>query len=141
MTSALPSWGKILPAAERFVLVLDDEAVLDRETGLVWERNTHKASRNWTDASGYCYKLEFGGRKGWRLPTIDELATLVDSSQDPALPMRHLFTNVKLSNYWSSTTHTYGTDYAWHVDFSNGGVVGSSYKWRYYYVRAVRSGQ
>ena len=31
-----PSWYQILSADKRFVLVMNDEAVLDKETGLVW---------------------------------------------------------------------------------------------------------
>ena len=34
-----PTWSQILPASERFVLVMGDEAVLDKETGLVWAKN------------------------------------------------------------------------------------------------------
>jgi len=34
-----PAWSQKLPAADRFVLVLDGVAVLDKETGLVWERS------------------------------------------------------------------------------------------------------
>src|SRR5687768_10756564 len=33
-----PAWSEILPPATRFSLVLNNAAVLDRETGLVWER-------------------------------------------------------------------------------------------------------
>lgn len=37
---AEPSWDQKLPAATRFVVLMDwnNEAVLDRETGLVWEQ-------------------------------------------------------------------------------------------------------
>jgi hypothetical protein len=37
---ANPSWDQELPAAQRFIVLsnLNNEAVLDRETGLVWQR-------------------------------------------------------------------------------------------------------
>ena len=37
---AMPSWDQQLPASTRFIVLSNwnSEAVLDRETGLVWER-------------------------------------------------------------------------------------------------------
>ncbi len=125
----------------RFELVLDDEAVLDLETGLVWQKESDDILRDWYKAQDYCSNLEIGGRKGWRLPTIDELATLVDSNHNPALPEGHPFIGNDLSShYWSSTTYAYNTGYAWLVHFYGGGV-NDGYKTDSYYVRAVRSGQ
>ena len=136
------SWDQILPAAERFELVMNNEAVLDRETGLVWQRDTGETKYDWYVAQDYCYLLEIGGRKGWRLPTIDELATLIDSSQSsPALPAGHSFTNAKSFSYWSSTTLAHDTLAAWRVNFYDGYVGGHSSKTISCYVRAVRSGQ
>ena len=40
-----PVWSQILPASERFELVLDGKAVLDKETGLVWERTPEGSPR------------------------------------------------------------------------------------------------
>ncbi len=141
-TASAPTWHQILPAAERFVLVMNNnEAVLDKETGLVWERSTSATSYVWEDAISHCADVVIGGRKGWRLPAIEELATLVDPARsDPALPSGHPFTNVQLSAYWSSTRYTSLTDYAWNVFFSNG-VVGAPFNGIDYYVRCVRGGQ
>ena len=129
---------------ERFELVMNNEAVLDRNTGLVWQRDTSATKYNWNDALEYCYLLEIGGRKAWRLPTIHELLTLIDLSQsDPALPSGHSFTNAKSSGYWSSTTipdYKDFADYAGLIYF-NDGYAGYSHKTKSYYVRAVRSGQ
>ena len=39
-TASAPTWHQILPAADRFKLVMNSNAaVLDRETGLVWEKS------------------------------------------------------------------------------------------------------
>ena len=74
-----PTWSQKLPASERFELVLDDEAVLDKETGLVWAKNANLAGeqKTWWYAIYYCRNLIIAHRKGWRLPTIEELASLV----------------------------------------------------------------
>src|SRR5512140_126433 len=67
---ATPSWDQTLPSSTRFVVLsnLNNAAVLDRETGLVWERSPSAARVPvWADAVNDCYARIIGGRKGWRL--------------------------------------------------------------------------
>ena len=120
------AWSKIIPDAnERFEIVMNGKAVLDKETCLVWEQSPDTTVRTWIGALTHCFTKKVGGRKGWRAPTIEELATLVDDTQGPpTLPSGHPFdTNaVQSSFYWSSTTDAGVTAGAWVVDFSNGGV-------------------
>ncbi|TVM03457.1 MAG: hypothetical protein CV087_04890 [Candidatus Brocadia sp. WS118] len=119
-----PSWSKkITDASKRFELVLDGAAVLDKETGLVWEKNPDVTPRTWSNAISYAYNKTVGGRKGWRLPTVEELASLVDTSGSGShsLPDGHPFGGL-VSYYWSSTTHVNDTSIAWYVVFSNGAV-------------------
>ncbi len=135
-----PTWSQILPAAERFELVMGDDAVLDKETGLVWARNAnlYNGTRAWQQAINYCRNLSIADRKGWRLPTVEELASLVDSSQtNPSLPDGHTFTNVQPNYYWSSTTYEGNSTYAWGVYMDNGFVLTSN-KTYHYYVWPVR---
>jgi hypothetical protein len=107
----LKSWSrKIANAKERFVVLpaFSQEAVLDMETGLVWERSPSTEFRTWLEAMGDCYSRIVGDRLGWRLPTIEELASLIDPtrSSPPLLPSGHPFTNVQSGGqtYWSSTS-------------------------------------
>jgi len=98
-----PTWSQKLPATERFVLVLDDQAVLDKETGLVWERSPSTTPKHWNSLLGN--DLSIGGRKGWRLPTLVEFQSLIDPAQTRlALPPGHPFKNVQEGIYWTSTT-------------------------------------
>jgi hypothetical protein len=83
-----------------------------------------------------------GNRKGWRLPTIQELASLVDPTQsNPALPAGHPFSNVQSSSfYWSATTFAFDASGVWVERFNDGGV-GPSNKSNDYFVWFVRGGQ
>jgi len=38
--------------------------------------------------------LKVGGRYGWRLPTIQELHSRIDDTQDPALPAGDPFSGI-----------------------------------------------
>jgi hypothetical protein len=124
---AEPSWSQKLPAATRFVVLLDwnSEAVLDRNTGLVWEKSPQAVTATWNGARFGCLRKTVGGQKGWRLPSIPELASLGDpsvASPGPTLPPGHPFTNVLSSTYWSATTDAASATFAWYVDFNNGFV-------------------
>jgi hypothetical protein len=108
----------------RFRLVLDGEAVLDKETLLVWEQSPSTDTGQWDVFQRYCHSINVGGRGGWRPPALEELRSLVDpTKEDPALPSGHPFSNVQLSTYWSATTRTHtSTTYKCGVFFADGGV-------------------
>lgn len=131
----------------RFTILsqFNNQAVFDKETGLVWERSPSTGTLNWYDALAHCNTLAKGGRLGWRLPTLQELASLVDISvpaPGPALPIGHPFSNVALDLYWSATTDATDTSHAWIVFFSVGvGVVFDQKKSYAGYVWCVRGGQ
>lgn len=128
---------------DRFVVLSDwnNEAVFDRMTGLVWERSPNKTFSSWVGAHERCEALELGNHRGWRLPTIEELASLVDPSvpsPGPTLPPGHPFT-VMSSFYWSATPDAGNEANAWGVGF-NIGDVGSGGKSTIDYVWCVRDG-
>jgi Protein of unknown function (DUF1566) len=140
---AMPSWDQTLPASTRFIVLtnMSSEAVLDRETGLVWEQTPSTDPSTWEDAQIHCIALNKGNRGGWRLPTVQELRSLVDPTQvDPALPAGHpSSSNVQSSFYWSATTDARNASYAWAVYFGSGGVI-SGTKNNDFYGWCVRGG-
>src|SRR5262245_54159931 len=88
---ANPSWDQQIPATQRFIVLSNwnNEAVLDRETGLVWERSPG-ATANWQDALALCHtERHAGNRLGWRVPAVEELGSLIDRTQNPPLPVGH----------------------------------------------------
>ncbi len=121
-----PAWNKKLPDSERFVDVLDGNAILDSETGLVWEKLSSTSIMPWADALASCYTKKVDGRKGWRLPKVEELSSLVDLSHlqqgSLTLPIDHPFRNVTKTSYWSTTTSPFGNEFAFSVHFTNGFV-------------------
>ena len=126
-TAKPPSWDKVINGQGWFKVLngFNGEAVLDKETGLVWEQSPSTALRTWFQALTDCYNKNVGGRKGWRLPTIEELASLVDPNNpggNPDLPPGNPFDDVQASFYWSATTEADLTSFARDVNFSSGGV-------------------
>lgn len=94
-----------------------DGSVTDNQTGLMWWKtavayNDPKALPGsdefhitWWGASAACATLG----KGWRLPTHDEVASLLDTSRTPHLPKGHPF-DVPFGRYWMSNDELdYGT--------------------------------
>ena len=131
----------MIPGEERFVPTFVDEdgvahAYIDCQTGLVWDAFPEfflgDARLDWNEARFYCANTRsapWNGQKGGRLPSMAELASLVDTTSSlctttgPCLPDGHPFgDNVKNANYWSASTTAESPSDAWLVDFGNGNV-------------------
>jgi enamine deaminase RidA (YjgF/YER057c/UK114 family) len=124
-------WDQVLPAEQRFVVLpaFNSDAVLDKETGLVWEKSPQTTAVSSANVRLTCANKAVGGRKGWRLPSLPELASLVDpsvASPGPTLSSGHPFQNVQSTNYWSTSAHAENPALMWGVGFGNGGVLGLS---------------
>jgi Protein of unknown function (DUF1566) len=141
---ATPSWDQTLPSSTRFIVLsnFNNEAVLDRETGLVWERSPSSFTDTF-DRSDYCVSASTGGKFGWRTPSVYELSTLIDTTQSsPKLPSGHPFLNLGGGlRFWTSTPFSVGLGAvtAWVVLFDLGGVGtnGVTATWRFWCVRAA----
>lgn len=102
--------------------------VLDRETGLLWDRDAGgMRMTTWKMALSLAHARREATGEPWRLPTINELETLVDATQAyPALSGGHPFTRVA-DACWSGTTS--GMDPAWaYCLYLGKGAVGVGYK-------------
>jgi hypothetical protein len=116
------SWDAQLPAADRFQLVLTGAGVLDRETGLVWQRTQSSSVVGWSLADALCVAYEAGtpGRRGWRLPTLEEMLSLTESGHNPILPSGHPFLNVAAYYTWTATDSPNDSTVHWLVNLVNG---------------------
>jgi hypothetical protein len=118
----LPSWDTVNNAKGRFTILnaFNKEAVLDKETGLVWELSPSATQGDWFAANAACIAKVINNRMGWRVPTIQELTSLVDpSATNPSLPANHPFQNVG-GGYWAATTNAADDTDAWGVNFTAG---------------------
>jgi len=114
----LQIYGPVPNAQSAFRFVDNgDNTVTDNETYLMWRKSTPSPvvspAVTWNEALIKCEELNLGGYKDWRLPTVEEWATLIDANnQAPAFVEPNPFENVIVSApYWSSTEYTFGPDY------------------------------
>jgi hypothetical protein len=114
--------------------------IKDSSTNLLWEDTPHVKEAKITQprAKSYCSELSLGGFRDWRLPTIQELLTIVDYRRtSPALLKAFNYVDEE-SFYWTQTVVADESDAFWGVNFKRGASSKAS---EYYdrYVRCVRS--
>jgi hypothetical protein len=145
---AAPPWDDQINRPTRFRVLTEfgGAAVLDRETGLVWEQSPSATVFHWQDAQTHCNTLIVGNRLGWRLPTLQELVSLIDPTvafPGPTLPAGHPFSNVGLAGHWSATSGASVPGTAWALNFAFGGSDVNTIDKSLYFLHAwcVRGGQ
>jgi hypothetical protein len=119
----------------------DDGTIYDTKTNLTWQQSSSSKEYNLKNAHKYCRKLRLAGHRDWRLPTIEELKTLIEKEHEPAIcPVFNCKSNRYW--YWSCTSSAGYPGYAWYVGFQHGFVGDYGNKdFSIRYVRAVRTGQ
>ncbi len=123
--------------ATRFIDI-GDGTVTDRETNLIWQKDTAPERNTWPEAEKYIQQLNeagFTGHNDWRLPNNEELSTLILSREtSKRLYIDPIFGSQRC--FWSSTTR--GHHVACYVDFFYGGVYRFEENYVNHSVRAVR---
>ncbi len=111
--------------------------VTDSLTHLQWQDDLELAT--WKSAIKYCESLDLKG-KGWRLPNIKELSSIVDhSAYKPAVSS--VFQKILSDNYWSSTTRADNPSKAWTIHFLSGNTEDGGWKAQSRGVFCVRTEQ
>ncbi|GFO55745.1 hypothetical protein GMSM_27520 [Geomonas sp. Red276] len=137
------NWSQILPGSERFVVVLNGAGVLDKETGLVWQRSPDAPTWDWNGARAQCASIEIGGRLGWHLPTVEQLTSLIDrtSTNGRMVPEDNPFGLVRVRHpYWTASPYPGAPGYSMRVDFADGTTLGAAVT-ELFHVWCVRGGQ
>jgi hypothetical protein len=117
-----PTWDRKVDSPKRFKVLkaFESAAVLDQETGLVWTSEATLGEISFSEAIGICANLEIGARGGWRLPTVEEIRSLIPPTTQ-ALPAGHPFTAPD-GLYWTASVLDGGV-FAWVGDLGNPKVV------------------
>lgn len=112
----------------------EEEIVEDSVHNLYWTKKESETSYNWPAALKYCQDLEYGGHSGWRLPSINELASFLDYSlKKPA----SAFPGLASTSFWSSTSVQIYAPNAWKISSSNG-IVDNAAKSKTFKVLCVK---
>ena len=121
------------------ILSAEGDVVLDYANGLVWQRSGSEDPLDRAGAGDYCESLNvevFAGIPGWRLPTVDELLSLLRrpgfGPEDCLLPA---FDTTQKA-LWSCDRCTFVS--GWYVD-TELGFAGFADFTCHFHVRAVAS--
>ena len=99
-----------------------DGTVTDNRTKLLWQRDMQaNPLSSWSDAKTHCTDLFLKG-KGWRLPNVKELQTILDRTTGVSPAVDLIFFGDTIGSWhWTATQATAPT--AWAVDFGQGAVM------------------
>lgn len=109
-----------LPLMAADLIDLKNRTIKDKATGLIWQKGEQEKMR-WEIADQFCQKLSLGGYKNWRLPSKQELMTLVERNMFNPCINRNFFPKAQPDNYWSSSKGTASVgSAAWMINFGYG---------------------
>jgi hypothetical protein len=107
-----PFWS--LDPAE-YLVIETSKTVRDTRTKLLWQKSALGIERTWSQAQAYCEQLSLEGNDDWRLPTIEELVTIIDYTASTPAISTEIFGEQTVNHYWSSTKHVNQPDFGWTV--------------------------
>ena len=116
-----------------------DNVVYDAGTGLTWQKGGSPTSIGYPQITAYLLKLNedhFGGYGDWRLPSLIEAWTLLESQRtSQGLYIDPVFDS---DQTWIWTSNTTGDGYGWFIFIKDGFPMFQNYWQSHAYVRAVR---
>jgi hypothetical protein len=149
--------GFLSPVIKEMRFAVQGGTVFDKENGLIWlrfalgqqfqDQNQGRLIRytwkeSFTATENFNLQGGFDKYTDWRLPTIDELKTLIDPKEGNEQKAVHFINNKAFPNnydlFWSSSPSTYNQNVAWIVDFTTGSAFYGNINYGYG-VRLVRT--
>jgi len=123
----------------------EDKVVMDYTTGLMWHHSGSETIMNWDKAKDWIMNLNSNGYAGyqdWRLPTVEEAVSLLESSKSNELFIDPVFSDIQ-EYFWTGdecdSDDECGSGYAWCVLLHVGSVGWNRTSDSYLPVRPVRS--
>jgi hypothetical protein len=114
--------------------VEEENQIVDTLTGLIWQ-SSYKPDLTFDEALEYAEIVSKETGLEWRVPTIEELSSLIDRSRaNPA----SAFPDMSSDWFWSSSPFVVNSDNTWIVHFKYGNVFYGNRHYNYA-VRLVRS--
>jgi hypothetical protein len=94
-----------------------DGVVVDRVTGLMWQRELQGDDLTFADAESKCAGLSLAGHDDWRLPSRIELISLLDLARtQPAIDLT-AFPGTPNDWFWTASVSAEDPASAWYVYF------------------------
>jgi hypothetical protein len=143
---ALAQVPKISP--DRFQVSADGQEVIDQEKQLVWRRCVEGMRFEggrclgepmplvWASGHDWAKGIPSSGSP-WRMPTMNELGTMMDMSSHGSPLNAALFPDTPKAYVWSATVNDRTPTHAWAMLNTNGYMM-SSWQTVTYYLRLVR---
>ena len=97
------------------------DVILDTTTSLLWQDSSinKDALVTYKEASNYCKHLKIDKYENFRLPTLQELQTIIDyNNYKPAI--LNGFKYVESTTYWTTTPFADDMSERWTIDFEKG---------------------
>jgi hypothetical protein len=105
----------------------NDGTVIDKVTGLMWQKSGSSSSSH-MDAKRYIKRLNkerFAGHSDWRIPTLEELASLLEKRSKSGVHIDPIFDHKRSICWTVDKTNATGTRWLglWIVDFKQGQIL------------------
>ena len=132
------------------VLLRQDGIAIDFVNNIEWMRCSHGQNWNGKTCSGDRIKVSIEeakkiassyiieGKKKWRLPTKEELLTIVKETNSPPMVDKEIFPNTYKGPYWTSNVNYFSSNRNWTVNFFTGQTFSRFLSAQKHAVRFVR---
>jgi hypothetical protein len=100
-------------------LVNGDGTVNDQVTGLRWQQ-TDGGEMTWERARDYCAALTLAGKDTWRLPSNQELFSILNHNNGKPAIDTNVFTRSEAEYWWSSEARADDASKVWSVNAGGG---------------------